>query len=446
MQPILLHKRVFNKAYLPYLDSNVRIEIFMGGGGSGKSYFLAQRDIYRILTQPEYNLLVMRKVAASNHDSCFADYVSIISKWRLDSLFKISSSRGGERITCVNGNEIIFGGCKDVRELEKVKGIRAKGGPITKVRFEEASEFTQADFNQINNVRLRGETKTPKQMTLSFNPISAQHWIKKRFFDRPEPGTLFFEHNNTDPNALKAAPVVILKTTHVDNAFYGEAERAELLKLKDVDEYFYNVYVLGNWGIVGNVVFTNYIIEDFPYDFDSFDTVYQGLDFGFNHAQALELCGFRDGELYVFDEVYLKGKTNSECIEIANDYFSNRGILHKVKNHTITGDSEAPDKIREWRDAGYSIQGAKKGPGSVEYGYNFLKSRRIHIHASRCPGLAAEIPFIQYRKDAQGEPTDQIVDAKNDAVAALRYATEELWHNEGYDEKILSLLRNGKYW
>ena len=41
-----IDKKVFNKAYLPYLDCDDRYLVFYGGGSSGKSYFIVQRWIY----------------------------------------------------------------------------------------------------------------------------------------------------------------------------------------------------------------------------------------------------------------------------------------------------------------------------------------------------------------------------------------------------------------
>ena len=207
IQTIDIKPNIFNKAYFPYIYSECRNEIFYGGGGSGKSVFIAQRDIMRIMEVLGWNVLVVSKVAASNHNTTFAEYCDKIYKWKLNHLFDIKGSRGDEVIICKhNKNMIIFGGCKDRKELEKIKGIRAVNGPITKVRMEEASNFTIEDYRQLNNVRLRGETKVPKQCTMYFNPINVDHWINKHIISKPKSGMVFFEHDNTDIDKLNSIP------------------------------------------------------------------------------------------------------------------------------------------------------------------------------------------------------------------------------------------------
>lgn len=420
---ITFKRRVFNDAFFPYLYSDVRNEIFYGGGGSGKSVFVAQRDIVRIPQEKGYNVLVVSKVAASNHNTTFSEYVDKIYRWKLQEYFDIRGSKGDERIVCKNNqNVIIFGGCKDRNELEKIKGIRAINGPITKIRMEEASNNTINDYRQLNNVRLRGETKVPKQMTLMLNPILATHWIKTELIDKPKPGTVYFEHCETDPELLKTANTSILKTTHIDNKFYGEAERAELLKLEYEDKYYYDVYVLGNWGVLGNVVFSNYIIHDFDYTEDDLENVCQGMDFGFVHASALERLGFKDGEAYAFDEVHGKGWTNSDFMQAVEDQWGD-----DAKYWDITADSAEPDRIEEWNRAGYRVNPAKKGKGSLKFGIDFLCSTTLHIHASKCPQLAREIQTYKRKEDKDGQAIDDFVEFNDDGIAALRYATEHIW-------------------
>lgn len=427
-------KDSFNSAFFPYLYSNARIEIFYGGGGSGKSYFLAQRDILRILSNRQENILVMHKVAASHHNTTFSDLCHVIDTWdrkyfnrTLSSKFKINYSKGAEKILCVRtGNEILFGGCKDDNELEKIKGIRATNGPITKIRCEEMTNFTQKDIYQLSIVRLRGETEQRKQFTGSMNPILITHFIKKDYIDNAPKGTLFYEHNNTDIKAIQNNPnLVVLKTTHIDNKFYGEDERLELLKFKEIDKYYYDVYVLGNWGVLGNIVFNNYVIEDFDDNEHTLDNVFIGMDYGFEHASAIEVGGYKDNDIYVFKEVYGKKWTNSDLLENAKNELGD--LLYQC---LITADSAEPDRIEEWSRLGFNIIGADKGPGSVKYGIDYLCSiPKIHIHGSNCPNLAREIQIYKRREDKDGNAIDDFVKINDDTIAALRYGTESIWSN-----------------
>ena len=66
----------FNSAFIPYLDNRKRYEIYYGGAGSGKSHFIAQKILYRMLRERGHRYLVVRKVARTNVQSNIATIVA----------------------------------------------------------------------------------------------------------------------------------------------------------------------------------------------------------------------------------------------------------------------------------------------------------------------------------------------------------------------------------
>lgn len=228
---VTIPRGAFNPLFRPYLTDNThRYLILYGGAGSGKSVFAVQRFLYRLLTLPLCNILVVRAVAATNRDSTYALFRQVISKWGLSELFSCKDS--DLRISCANGNSVIFKGLDDT---EKLKSITFPKGELTDIWIEEASEVLEEDFNQLD-VRLRGKG-AHKQMVLTFNPVSVLHWLKLRFFDRK------------DPRAL------VLKSTYKDNQFLDEDYKRTLEGYKDTDPYYYSVYCLGEWGVLGQTIF-----------------------------------------------------------------------------------------------------------------------------------------------------------------------------------------------
>lgn len=228
---VTIPRGAFNPLFRPYLTDNThRYLILYGGAGSGKSVFAVQRFLYRLLTLPLCNILVVRAVAATNRDSTYALFRQVISKWGLSELFSCKDS--DLRISCANGNSVIFKGLDDT---EKLKSITFPKGELTDIWIEEASEILEEDFNQLD-VRLRGKG-AHKQMVLTFNPVSVLHWLKLRFFDRQ------------DPRAL------VLKSTYKDNQFLDEDYKRTLEGYKDTDPYYYSVYCLGEWGVLGQTIF-----------------------------------------------------------------------------------------------------------------------------------------------------------------------------------------------
>jgi phage terminase large subunit len=226
---IKISKKVFNEVYLPYLDNEDRYLIFYGGGSSGKSYFIGERIVYKQVKPSRCNLLVVRQTADTNRRSTFPLIKQVIKNWNLSEYFKINES--DMRIKCLlTGNEIAFAGLDDV---EKIKSITFENGELTDIWCEEATEMQEADVNQLK-VRLRGG-KSKKQIVLSFNPINIQHWIKKHFID--------------------SGLATVCFSTYKDNKFLTDDDRKALEDLQYIDEYTYEVYCLGKWGILGKTVF-----------------------------------------------------------------------------------------------------------------------------------------------------------------------------------------------
>jgi phage terminase large subunit len=226
---ISISKKVFNDVYLPYLDNDDRYLVFYGGGSSGKSYFIAQRYIYKLIHPKRCNLLVVRQTGDTNRKSTFPLLKQVISNWNLSEHFKINES--DMRIRCkLTGNEVAFAGLDDV---EKIKSITFESGELTDIWVEEATECQEADINQLK-VRLRGG-KSKKQIVLSFNPINIQHWIKRHFID--------------------SGLATVCFSTYKDNKFLTDDDRKALEDLQYSDEYVYEVYCLGKWGILGKTVF-----------------------------------------------------------------------------------------------------------------------------------------------------------------------------------------------
>ena len=226
---IRISKKVFNDVYLPYLDNDDRYLIFGGGGSSGKSYFIAQRWIYKLISPRRCNLLVVRQTGDTNRRSTFPLLKQVISNWNLSAHFKVNES--DMRIKCkLTGNEVAFAGLDDV---EKIKSITFESGELTHIWVEEATETQEAAINQLK-VRLRGG-RSKKQIVLSFNPVNIQHWIKRHFID--------------------SGLATVCWTTYKDNKFLTDDDRKALEDLKYADEYTYEVYCLGKWGILGKTVF-----------------------------------------------------------------------------------------------------------------------------------------------------------------------------------------------
>ena len=395
MPRITLRGDILNSVYRPHLENPRRYQLYFGGAGSGKSVFLATRCVLDALQGR--NILIVRQVARTLRGSCWNEVGKAVSRLGLQGLFHISKTDA--IITARNnGAQILFAGLDDV---EKIKSLTPAQGALTDIWMEEATECAWRDFKQLDK-RLRGSSRHVKRFTLSFNPVHKGHWIYREFFSGWQEDKRYFE----------SPGLSILKTTYRDNRFLTADDRAALENERD--PYFYQVYTLGDWGALGDTIFTNWRVENISPDAPG--ETRMGLDFGF----AQDPCGFvrlrydrKRRKIYVLEELYQKGLTNLSLAERLRPYPG-----------PIACDSAEPKSISELRLLGVRAYPVRKGPDSVLHGVQWLRQQEI-IVSPACPRLREELTLYQWRQDAQGNALPQPQDKNNHLIDAMRYALEE---------------------
>ncbi|WP_227845405.1 PBSX family phage terminase large subunit [Clostridioides sp. ES-S-0145-01] len=402
----------FNPSFREANFTKKRYRSMKGSAGSGKSVNVAQDYILK-LGDKKYqgaNLLVVRKSEATHKYSTYAELTGAINRIygkQADKYWK-TTLNPLEIKSKVTGNSIIFRGVNDAKQREKLKSINFSKGKLTWVWCEEATELMESDIDILDD-RLRGILTNPNlyyQMTFTFNPVSATHWIKRKYFD----------YKNDD--------IFTHHSTYLQNRFIDEAYYRRMQMRKEQDPEGYKVYGLGEWGETGGAILKNYVIHEFPTEFEYFDNMRLSQDFGFNHANAILRIGFKDGELYICNEIYVHEMDTSEIIKIANS----KGL---EKNLFMYCDSAEPDRIKMWKSAGYKAKGVKKGPGSVKAQIDYLKQLRIHVHPS-CTNTIKEIQQWKWKQDERtGLYLDEPVEFMDDAMAALRYSIDNKLKNSG---------------
>ena len=397
-----INHKLFNKIYLPYIEDDdkrkTRVQIFFGGASSGKSFYIAQRIVLDTLAGR--NTLVLRNVARTLRGSCWNEVTKAITRMRLMDEFDISKT---EMLVTSSryGSQILFAGLDDV---EKIKSITPANGVLTDIWIEEATETSYDDFKQLEK-RLRGESRHPKRITLSFNPVYKEHWIYGQFFGNWQDGATEYHDDGLS----------ILKTTYRDNRFLASDDIYALEN--EQDEYYREVYTLGNWGVLGDVIFRNWRTEDLTGFKQTADRIYYGLDFGFSSDPCAVVKLHYDKahkRIYILDEIYERGLTNTALAPILREFCG---------NHYITCDSAEPKSIKELQNMGVRALGAKKGPDSIMHGIQWLQGHEIIID-SKCQHLRNEFQLYQWRKDKDGNSLRVPEDRNQHGIDAIRYALE----------------------
>ena len=396
--PIIDLRTRINKIYQPFLYERSRYLILYGGAGSGKSYFAAQKLILRMMGESPHTFVAVRKVGVTVRNSVFALLTGIISQWGLSHLF--DTNKSDKTITYKpNGNVIICTGLDDPEKIKSITGANGLG--VTGFWLEEPTELTLEDLTQIG-LRLRGKLPNYKQIILSFNPISHLHWLKARFFDNaPESGKV-----------MRYPRTTIVHSNYMDNEFIDDEYREELEALREIDESLYNVYCLGQWGVLKGVIYQPWPNGECP---GTPDEVIYGLDFGFNNPTALVKIEIKDQACYLTELIYETKLTTEQLAERMKE-------LEVGRNHCIYADAAEPDRIQQLCDAGFYVLPAAKGQGSVNAGIVFVKSKRIYTKPGNT-NINKENGTYKWKVDKKTDQTlDEPLKFCDHSMDAIRYA------------------------
>jgi len=376
--------------FRPALHDTHRMLVLVGGAGSGKSWFTAQKFVLRCMNDSGivHRVGVFRKVARTLRRSCFEQIRAVIASFGVSDLWDANLTDLSLTFK-PNRSRFIFSGLDDPEKLKSIFGI-------TSAWVEEATETTWGDLQEINR-RIRGRFRAYKQIVLTLNPISAQHWIKRRICDAPDDDT------------------AVIHSTFLDNPYLDEAYTRELRKMQTVDPDLWQVYGLGEWGMMQGIIYPHFILDEAEYSGEPDEVIY-GLDFGFTNPTALlEIKLSGEDDAHVKEILYESGMTNQDLIAAMD----NAGVSRIAP---IYADSEDPARIEEIAAAGYNIFAADKGPGSVKAGIVLVRGMRIHTNPWNV-GFNAEAQEYHWSRDRKGEIVDGVPVKTNDhAMDALRYA------------------------
>ena len=412
--------RVYNSTFRHITAHKYERYTFTGGRASCKSSFISLVIVILIVMFPNYNALIIRKTANTLRRSVFEQIVWAINKLGLAGRFKIPKSKTAAlpiTYTRKDGRTqcIIFAGSDDP---EKLKSIKIAQGYFAILWVEEKTELKPQELQNIKISALRGGDKY--YIFESFNPPSAtRHWCNA-------------EARQDDPNRL------VIHTTYEDipREWLGDAILHDIEQTKKNNPKAYENIYLGIATGTGRNIFENITLREITDDeIGKFDYFYNGVDFGYYpdpFAFVAMSYNEKEARLYIFDELYLLKHGNFEAYNALKKHMEAQG--QDIGRDRITADSAEPKSIADFRNFGADMRGAIKGRGSLEAGFKWLQSlHEIVIDPARAPHAADEFTLYEYEIDKRtGEIMTGYPQGQPDhALAAVRYALEEVWRHGG---------------
>lgn len=410
----------YNKLFRMVMKHEYTEYTLTGGRGSCKSSFISICIVILIVMFPQFNALIIRKNANTLRTSVYEQIIWAIERLGLRSRFKIPKS-GTSALPIVynrkNGAKqyIIFRGCDNP---EKIKSIKIAQGYFGLIWFEEKTEFTPAEIQNVKISAMRGGSTF--YVFESYNPPSAtRHWC------------------NTDARTPKKGRVVF-HTTYLDipREWLGEAILNEIEHTRETNERAYRNIFLGEPTGTGLNIFENIELREITDDeIAAYDFLYRGIDWGYYpdpFAFSVSSYDAPKQTLYIFDEMYLNKRGNYEAFQDLTKHMEAMGM--SISTDRITADSAEPKSVADFRSWGGNVRGAVKGIGSRDASFKWLQGlRRIVIDPERCPRIADEFTMYEHEIDRRtGEVLSGYPDGQPDhGIDSVRYALEEIWRHAG---------------
>lgn len=381
-----------------------RVNVYYGGAGSGKSYFVVQKMIIKAL-QDVRKVFVVRKVGRTIKASIYELFMELLYGYMPQVVQDVNKS--DMTITLINGSKFLFSGLDDSEKIKSIQGI-------TDIIIEEATEITLDDFTQLN-LRLRSP-KPNNQIHMMFNPVSKANWVYKYFFENGAPENCSVIH-----------------TTYKDNPYLPDEYVNSLEDMKNRNPAYYKIYAKGEFATLDKLVFP--VIEKRLISKEETEGLlyWAGMDFGFTNDPTAINWGYYDPEenrLLIIGEYHQHGLTN--------DVLAERLKALGMEKARLIADSAEPKSIAELKRMGIRrIRGAVKGKDSVKNGLDKMQRCAIIVD-ERCTHTIDEFENYTWVKDRKtNEYINEPVDDYNHHIDAIRYGVQPVIDKKQQDYKPL---------
>jgi phage terminase large subunit len=375
--------RVQTESYKAY-RSGKKLIVNQGGSRSGKTYGIIKLLIGLALKE-RLHISICSVAFPHLRRGAMRDWQEIMDNYNLydpGAHYKTDQS-----YTFPNGSMMEFFSVDDSMKVR---------GPGRDILFlNEANLINNDTFRQL-------KIRTRKVCFLDYNPADEFHWIYDEVLHDPD--------------------CAFIKTTYLDNPFLTLKQKHDIEAFKEIDPNFWRVYGLGERGTSEATIYPRFNLFNSNLNLD----YCFGLDFGFNHPNALIKVAQEENNLYWEEMLYQSHMTTPDLIQ---------AIKPIVGQKFVYCDSARPEVIEELRRAGINAYGANK---NVKEGIDFVRSHNLFIHQNSV-NTQKEVRSYKWKTTPDGRILDEPVKAFDDATDAGRYGS--ISFKNSYTAPILTFHR-----
>ena len=379
-----------NIVYKHLVKNDKKIIVEQGGTRSGKTYNIILWIIFEYCTKNNNKIVtICRKTFPSLRATVLRDFMTILKEHGIYSENFHNRS---------NSEYSLFGNLVEFISLDQPQKIRGRKRDL--LFINEANELYFEDWQQLL-------FRTQDKIILDFNPSDEYHWIYDKVITRPD--CAFF------------------KTTYLDNPFVEDSIIAEIERLKETDEQYWQVYGLGERTASRSTIFKYNEVTEIPIHAN---LIAYGMDFGYsNDPSTLVSVYTQDHNLYIKEHLYRTQMTTSDI-----DIFLKE---ERLSRNPIYADSAEPRLIAELRRMGHNIFPSVKGKDSINAGIDLLKRYKIHILSSSHNAIQ-EFRNYKWREDKTGMLVNIPEDKHNHIIDPCRYATYSILSRPNFGKYTIS--------
>ena len=371
--------------------SKYKYVLYSGAFGAGKTLLVCHIVIRECLKHPHSLWFFGSQTVPMLRDTILRTFLEEVDLYQLalndagvDVVLEKQFRSNTMSYKFFNDSEVLFRSCDDPM---KFKSLNLDGFAL-----DEPVDIDEEVFKMLQG-RLRANHTKHHIGVMAGNPSGKTNWVYKRFFEESTP-EYFAVHTST-----------------YDNIFLPKDYIPSLEASYDIE--YQKRYLRGEWGS-----FEGQIYKDFSYDkhVGSFRDVVckyylAGYDDGYRNPSCLLTIGVDDdNHVFVKDEIYESGMTNSDMLALILERNSKYGF------NRIMSDPNAVNIIEMMRNNHLRVEAANN---DVDFGISklrsFFKNDLLFIDKG-CKNLIKELESYRYDKN-----TERPIKKDDHALDALRY-------------------------
>lgn len=372
-----------------FLLSPERTVVFQAGAGAGKTFTGCFWSIVKAITMPGSRGLITSPSHPQMEQSVIPHFLDMGHQTRLNRHWRWNRTMNTIRFW--NGSLIFLRSADNPESLLGADVAWAWGDEVALWK-RNAWRYFIGRVRQPGYKQQIAVTMTPKGRNWTYKELSTSNDTRR-----------------------------VIKARTKDNLFLGQEYLDHLSESYGVGTLFYEQEAGGEYvsyeGLIYDIFDHERHIKVMPNRIE-FDRVIAGIDWGWSNPFVILVVGVtKDGDYWLFHEVYESHKTPDEQIATAID------LQNKYNIETFYADPSEPGTIESMRRAGVNCVPAinEVVPGIATVN-GMLKNERMYVAKDTCQFLTKELEEYKWKQDNQGDPKpDQPDKVYDHAMDALRY-------------------------